>query len=77
MSLLNRILQATHMDILSTQTKTVEDRRIIWTTYNNLKSWFDNWEHDLENLGFAERDEDVDLYILVKQLFRIINVDES
>ena len=42
-SLLNCILQETAVEILSTLTINVEYRRIIWTTYNNLKSWFDNW----------------------------------
>ena len=37
-SMLNHIHQATAMDILSTLTKNVEERRIIWTTYNKLKS---------------------------------------
>ena len=60
-SLLNRILQATAVEILSTLTTNVEERRIIWTTYTNLKSWFNNWERDLEDLGFAERGEEGDL----------------
>ena len=76
-SLLNSILQATDVKILSTLTTNVEERRIIWTTHNNLKSWFDDWEHDLEDLGFANRDEEGDLYIPVEQLSRIINVDKS
>ena len=46
-------------------------------TYNNLKSWFDNWEHDLEDLGFAERDEEGNLYIPEDQLARMANMDES
>ena len=76
-SLLNSILQTTAVEILSTLTTNVEERRIIWTTHNNLKSWFDNWEHDLEDLGFDERDEEGELYIPVEQLSRIINVDKS
>ena len=48
-SLLNCILQAIAVEILSTLTTNLEERRIIWTTYNNIKSWFDNWEHDLED----------------------------
>ena len=75
-SLLNRILQATAIDTLSNQTINVEDRRIICTTYNNLKSWFDNLEHDLEDLGFTARDEEGDPYIPVEQLSHIINVDD-
>ena len=74
-SLLNSILQATAMEILSTLNTNVEERRIIWTTYNNHKSWFDNWEHDLEDLGFSERDEEGGIYIPVEQLSRIINID--
>ena len=46
------------MEILSTITTNVEERRIIWTTYKKLKNWFDNWEHDLEDLGFPRRDEE-------------------
>ena len=61
-SLLNRFLQATAVEILSTLTTNEEERRIIWTTHNNLKSWFDNLEHDLEDLGFAKRDKEGDLY---------------
>ena len=42
-SLFNRILILIAVVILSTQTTNVEESRIIWTTYNNLKSWIDNW----------------------------------
>ena len=51
MHLLERILKETAVDILSKHTTSVEDRRVKWTTYNNMKSWFDNWEHDLEESG--------------------------
>ena len=75
--LLNRVLKETAVDLLSKHTTNVEDRRVKWTTYNNLKSWFDNWEHDLEDLGFAVRNESGTLYIPEEQLARIINVDET
>ena len=42
-SLLNHILQLAAVEILSTLTTNIEEVRIIWTTYNSLKSWFDNW----------------------------------
>jgi hypothetical protein len=32
-----------------------EQRRVIWTNYNNMKMWFGNWELDLVALGFAHR----------------------
>ena len=63
MNLLNRILKETAVDLLSKVTDNVEDRRVKWTTYINIKSWFLNWGHDLEELGFAYRDADRDLII--------------
>ena len=30
----------------------VEDRLVKWKIYSNINSWFLNWEHDLEELGF-------------------------
>mmetsp|Transcript_24214 Transcript_24214/g.44508 ORF Transcript_24214/g.44508 Transcript_24214/m.44508 type:complete len:349 (+) Transcript_24214:479-1525(+) len=77
MHLLDRILKETAVDILSKVSDNVEDRRVRWTTYNNLKSWFDNWAHDLEELGFAIRNEAGELYIPEEQLARILNLDES
>ena len=74
---MNRILQAIAVEILSTLATNVEERRIIWNTYNNLKSLFDTWENYLEDLGFSERDEEGDIYIPVEQLSCIINVNES
>ena len=43
MKLLNRILKETAVDLLSKVTDNVEDRRVKWTTYSNLNSWFLNW----------------------------------
>ena len=61
--LINRILKETAFDLLSKVTDNVEDRRVKWKTYRNLNSWFLNWEHDLEELGFSYRDDDRDLII--------------
>ena len=77
MHLIDRILKETAVDILSKVCDNVEDRRVRWTTYNNLKSWFDNWARDLEDLGFAVRNELEELYIPEEQLARILNLDES
>ena len=41
--LLDRILDETDIDLLSNVSENVEDRRVRWTTYTNLKSWFNNW----------------------------------
>ena len=63
MKLINRILKETAVDLLSKLTENVEDRRIKWTTYSNINSWFLNLDHYLEELGFSYRDDDRDLII--------------
>ena len=75
--LLERILRETSVDILSKTSDNVEDKRIKWKMYTNLKSWFLNWEKDLEELGFAVENEDDKLIIPEEQLGKILNVDES
>ena len=55
----------------------MEQRRILWTTYKNLKLWFDNWKQFLEELGFAHRNDDCDLVVPPDQLARILNFDET
>ena len=63
MQLIDCILEEMAVDILSKVHGNAEDRRVGWTTYNNLKSWFNDWAHDLEELEFAVRNEAKDLYI--------------
>jgi hypothetical protein len=48
-----------------------------WTTHANISSWFDNWEFDLVDLGFAVRAADGKVTILDEQLRFIINFDET
>ena len=54
-----------------------EERRVRWTTYFNIKSWFDNWESDLVKLGFAFVDDNHKVIIPDAQLMRILNIDET
>ena len=49
----------------------------MWTTYYNLKSWLDNWERDLLELGFANKNEKEETIIPEDQLARILNIDET
>ena len=51
--LLNRILQETFVELNADRINDVEQRRILWTSYNNMNMWFENWERDLEELGFT------------------------
>ena len=75
--LLDRILKETAIDLLAQVSNNVKDRRVRWTTYNNLHSWFENWERDLLDLGFAKVNDEGTTYIPDDQLGRILNVDES
>ena len=54
LEVLKGLLNATAVDLLSTKCQSAEHRRIQWTTYHNIKTWFDNWEVALVELGFAE-----------------------
>ena len=76
-NLLNQILKDTAINIGGTRCIGQEERRIRWTTYHNIKSWFDNWGHDLVELGFATKSYDGSVEIPNNQLQRIINIDET
>ena len=54
-----------------------EERRVRWTTYFNIKSWFANWENDLVKLIFAHYYDNDNIVIPDKQLKRILNIDET
>ena len=72
-----RLLKRGNIDLSSKVHETIEDRRHRWTTYSNLKLWFENWGKDLVQLGFAQQDENEKCIISDDQLSRIINIDES
>ena len=40
--LLDRVLAATAIDLNAMRVESVEQRRILWTTFQNLDMWFDN-----------------------------------
>ena len=51
--LLNRVVRDTATDIHAVKLNCAEDRRICWTTYQNLDLWFDSWEVFLVDYGLA------------------------
>ena len=62
----------------------VEQRRVLWTTHNNLNIWYDSWEQTLIDLEFArlktvDDPEDIEgsLYFYPGQTNRILNFDET
>ena len=76
--LLQRVLNATVMDLTETKGHKAEDRRVRWTKYKNILMWFDNWEHDLVELGTAVRNPiSSKVMITEEQLKNISNFDET
>ena len=56
------------------RSSTAEHRITMWTTYHNIKSWFDNWETDLVKLEFFKCIIKVKIVISKEQLKRILNI---
>ena len=79
--LFNKLLSESTVDFQAAVISPVEERRLRWTTYNNLNQWFMNWEQDLLGLGFATMQVDVEgneyIHVSDEQKARILNLDES
>ena len=76
--LMRRVLRDTGIDLSVTKSRNAEDRRIAWTNEDNLNMWWNNWEHDLVELGFAWRDETTGkVHIPDEMLSLITNLDET
>jgi len=75
--MLQRFLQATAKNLDASTMHIAEDRRVLWTTEENISCWFTNWEFDLVDLGFASRGADGTVTIPEEQLYYIINFDET
>jgi hypothetical protein len=75
--MLQRILRDTAKDLDASTMHIAEDRRVRWTTFANVTSWFDNWEFDLVDCGFTTRGANGKVIIPPEQLYNIINFDET
>ena len=78
--LLDWVLVATAIDLKAMRVESVEQRRILWMTFQNLDMWFDNWIEELVRLGFAIRvNENApdDVYIPDTCMEHILNFDET
>ena len=62
--------------MLASKNDSFEQRRIMWTSYNNLHMWFDNRFKALWDLGRVERDNDDTLCIPKDQLSCMLNIDK-
>ena len=75
--LLNRVVRDTATDINAKKMNCAEDRRIRWTTLQNLDLWFDSWEMFVVEYGFATINTDGLLHFPDEMKARIINMDET
>ncbi len=75
--LLDWLLPDTAQDIHVEKLNCAEDRPVRWTTYQNLKLWFDSWEKFLVEFGFSTYDADGELVINKELMHRILNMDET
>ena len=75
--MLQRILLATENDLYALAMNIAKDWQVRWTTFKNISSWFNNWESDLVELGFATGGGNGKVTISAEQLYFIINFDET
>ena len=62
-SLLNQLLNEFAIDLSAKVEQPFKDCRLQWTMYNNISQWFDTWQQDLLDIGFAEMDDDNEFYL--------------
>jgi hypothetical protein len=74
---LNRGVHDTAIDNKASKLNCAEDRRIRWTTYQNLDLWFDSWEVFVVEYGFATINKNGELYFDDKMKAQIVNLDET
>ncbi len=55
LKMLQCILLAMAKDLDALTMHIAKDWQVRWTTFSNISSWFDNWEFDSVELGFATR----------------------
>ena len=75
-SLVNQLRSRGGVDLSAQCIPSCEERRVRWTTYDNIKLWFDSWKRTLLEYRFMFF-RDGEFVIPDSQLRRIINLDES
>ncbi len=75
--LMNHFVRNTATNINAVKLNYAEDRRIRWTTYQNLDLWFNSWEVFLVDNGFATVNTNSELVFDIEMMKRILNLDET
>jgi hypothetical protein len=76
-SLYNQVMKSTNVSLNADVSHAVEERRVQWTTYANLDTWFDNFRTFLIEFDFAGVGDDGESTFTEAQLRQIMNVDET
>ena len=77
--LAERLMRDSSLDVTVTTANTkMEKRQLVWSTYNNINTWFEKIKDELIVLGFAclptiEEDAEGELVFLPSQRDRILN----
>ncbi len=75
--ILKQLACNTAMDMSSGKLNFAKERRVCWTTYNNLNLWFNTWERELLKHGSCELDAQGLPYIPREKLRQILNFDKT
>jgi hypothetical protein len=76
--LFRRVQTNTATNLRREKARSTEDRQIHWTTHKNTLMWFDNWEHDIVELGFGNHNPVTGkVHNPKEQLQRIGNFDKT
>ncbi len=72
-----QVMRLTTVSLDVTIAPAVEERRLLWTTYDNLNLWFMGFKDFLIKYGFAMLSSDGGLVFVPKILRHILNVGET
>ncbi len=75
--ILRQLAWDTAIDMSSGKLNFAKERRVRWTTYDNLDLWFNMWERELLRHGLAELDAQGRPHIPCNKLRQILNFDET
>ncbi len=55
----------------------VNERRLWWITYHNLKILFKNWKKELVELGFIDIDKQGEIFTKKENMKEILNLNKT
>jgi len=76
-NMLERVMRSTTVSLDVTVAPAFEERRLLWTTHDNLLTWFLGFKDFLLKFGFAMLDGTGELIFSPEMLRRTINVHET